>query len=201
MVLFPLWQVCESKMNITITVNHLPPLKNWRGIHVGFTSDQDALISESMMLISTTIKMLPLIVLSLRLPIVLSSNVPRSMKMFAKKGGKVETLPLSLALRHQSLACHSRFALKCEKGKRKRRRRQVHWVLFPKYDLLKAPDWSTSVDRRTSRSLVSYKPNWGAWTTCDLTSSRLMVRPYMYEEKGGLGINRPEPRTTLSCNK
>ena len=94
-------------MNITITVNHLTPLKNWRGIHVGFTSDQDALISESIMLISTMIKMFPLIVLSLRLPIALSSNVPRSMKICAKKGGKVETLRLSLALRHQSLACHS----------------------------------------------------------------------------------------------
>lgn len=72
-------------MNITITVNHLPPLKNWRGIHVGFTSDQDALISGSMMLISTMIKMFPLIVLSLRLPIAFSSNVPRSIKICAQR--------------------------------------------------------------------------------------------------------------------
>ena len=85
MVLCPLWQVCESKMNITITLNHLPPLKNWRRIHVGFTSDQDALISGSMMLISTMIKMFPLIVLSLRLPIAFSSNVPRSIKICAQR--------------------------------------------------------------------------------------------------------------------
>ena len=72
-------------MNITITLNHLPPLKNWRRIHVGFTSDQDALISGSMMLISTMIKMFPLIVLSLRLPIAFSSNVPHSIKICAQR--------------------------------------------------------------------------------------------------------------------
>ena len=58
----------------------------------------------------------------------------------------MEALPLSLALRHQSLACHSRFALKCEKGKRTRRTRQVHWILFPKYELLKAPNAPINVN-------------------------------------------------------
>ena len=102
-------------MNITITVNHLPPLKNWRGIHVGFTSDQDALISGSMMLISTMIKMFPLIVLSLRLPIAFSSNVPRSIKICAQRKrerGNPPTAPYaSSPVARVSLVCHSRFAL------------------------------------------------------------------------------------------
>ena len=108
-------------MNITITVNHLPPLKNWRGIHVGFTSDQDSLISESMMLINTMIKMFPLIVLSLRLPIALSSNVPRSMKICAQRkagGGNPPTVPCaSSPVARVSLVGNSRFALSLTRNK------------------------------------------------------------------------------------